>query len=157
MKILEKVFLLVGDPSFSSADDAPVTVNSQVYDLVQHQSLDGFIENSELSIELKPYSSRRFATTNTAQGRRIAYRVHIQPDTTVPFPSSLTDISMFICVTISNFVGCIGQNDLTGVSKVYPFAGIDGTATFLQRVNGEAGNSAVKTRLLADHIQDIFI
>ncbi|WP_442846012.1 CHRD domain-containing protein [Leeuwenhoekiella sp. H156] len=106
-----------------------------------HIHLGTAAEGGDIAITLDPVDgAQKFSVTNVTaldNGTAISYDELLNFDGYVNIHLSATELNTLIAQ------GDIGQNDLTGESKSYDLVtkdveGISGTATFSERVNGEA-------------------
>jgi len=106
-----------------------------------HIHLNTAAEGGDIAIDLEPVDgpTRRSLTniTQTNDGTSVSYEDLINFDGYINVHASADDLGTLLAQ------GDIGQNDLTGTTKSYDLVtkdvdGISGTATFSERVNGEA-------------------
>ena len=106
-----------------------------------HIHLNTAAEGGDIAIDLEPVDgpTRRSLTniTQTNDGTSVSYDDLINFDGYINVHASADDLGTLLAQ------GDIGQNDLTGTTKSYDLVtkdvdGISGTATFSERVNGEA-------------------
>ncbi|EAQ49229.1 MULTISPECIES: CHRD domain-containing protein [Leeuwenhoekiella] len=106
-----------------------------------HIHLNTAAEGGDIAIDLEPVdgASRRSLTniTQTNDGTPVSYDDLLNFDGYINVHASADDLGTLLAQ------GDIGQNDLTGTTKSYDLVtkdvdGISGTATFSERVNGEA-------------------
>ena len=106
-----------------------------------HIHLNTAAEGGDIAIDLEPVdgASRRSLTniTQTNDGTPVSYDDLLNFDGYINVHASADDLGTLLAQ------GDIGQNDLTGTTKSYDLVtkdvdGISGTATFSERLNGEA-------------------
>ena len=106
-----------------------------------HIHLNTAAEGGDIAIDLEPVDgpTRRSLTniTQTNDGTSVSYDDLINFDGYINVHASADDLGTLLAQ------GDIGQNDLTGTTKSYDLVtkdvdGISGTATFSERINGEA-------------------
>ena len=106
-----------------------------------HIHLNTAAEGGDIALTLKPVDGATGKSTTTFKaldnGSAITYQALLDFDGYINVHLSADKLATLVAQ------GDIGQNTLTGVSKVYPLGSVDvqnisGTATFYKRVNGEA-------------------
>ena len=136
-----------GKATFIENSDATVSIELELLNTPQggshpaHIHLNNAADGGDIALTLKPVDGTTGKSTTTFttldNGSAITYQALLNFDGYINVHLSADNLATLVAQ------GDIGQNDLTGVSKVYPLGsvavpGIDGTATFYKRVNGEA-------------------
>jgi Cu/Zn superoxide dismutase len=136
-----------GRAIFMENSDATVSIVLDLLNTPQggshpaHIHLNNAADGGDIALTLKPVdgtTGRSITTFKTLDnGTAITYQALLDFDGYINVHLSAENLATLVAQ------GDIGQNDLTDVSKVYSLgsvavAGIDGTATFYKRVNGEA-------------------
>jgi hypothetical protein len=136
-----------GKATFIENSDATVSIELELLNTPQggshpaHIHLNNAADGGDIALTLKPVDGTTGKSTTTFKtldnGSAITYQALLDFDGYINVHLSADKLATLVAQ------GDIGQNDLTDVSKVYALgsvaaAGIDGTATFYKRVNGEA-------------------
>jgi hypothetical protein len=136
-----------GKATFIENSDATVSIELELLNTPQggshpaHIHLNNAADGGAIALTLKPVDGTTGKSTTTFKtldnGSAITYQALLDFDGYINVHLSADNLATLVAQ------GDIGQNDLTDVSKVYALgsvavAGIDGTATFYKRVNGEA-------------------
>jgi protein tyrosine phosphatase (PTP) superfamily phosphohydrolase (DUF442 family) len=136
-----------GTAKFIENSDATLSIELELKNTTQgglhpaHIHLNNAADGGDIALTLKPVDGATGKSTTTFKaldnGTAITYQALLDFDGYINVHLSADKLATLVAQ------GDIGQNDLTDVSKVYTLgsvavAGIDGTATFYKRVNGEA-------------------
>ncbi|TDE05293.1 CHRD domain-containing protein [Flavobacterium sandaracinum] len=138
---------VTGTATIIEKSDATLSIELELKNTVAgashpaHIHLNTAAEGGDIALTLKPVDGTTGKSTTTFKaldnGTAITYQGLLDFDGYINVHLSANQLSTLVAQ------GDIGQNDLTGVSKVYPLGSvsaptISGTATFFKRVNGEA-------------------
>lgn len=138
---------LVGTAKFIEIDDNSITVEIEINNAVAggehpaHIHVNTAVEGGDIAISLTPVNGDTgMSSTNFNQlddGTAITYAQLLDFDGYINIHNSVDDLGTLVAQ------GDVGQNELTGVTKSYGLDSVDdpeisGTATFAERVNGEA-------------------
>ena len=138
---------VTGTATIIEKSDATLSIELELKNTVAgashpaHIHLNTAAEGGDIALTLKPVDGATGKSTTTFKaldnGTAITYQALLDFDGYINVHLSASQLSTLVAQ------GDIGQNDLTGVSKIYALGSvsapsISGTSTFFKRVNGEA-------------------